>query len=53
MKPLVEPAVVAEEEPLVAGVDHHGVVGEAACVEVVEDPADVLVECRDTAQIVL
>ena len=50
---LVEPAVIAEEEALVGGVDDDGVVGQAFGVEVIEQPADVVVDALDAAQVVL
>ena len=37
---LVEPAVVSEEEALVRGVDHDGVLGQAFSIEPVEKSAD-------------
>ena len=53
MKPLVVPAVVAEEESLVRGVDDDGVVGDPLGVEVVEQPPDALVDRIYAAQVVL
>ena len=42
-EPLVVPAMVAEEEALIGGVDDDGVIGEFFLVEVVEHAADVIV----------
>lgn len=48
----VEPAVVAEEEALVGGVDDEGVVAEVVVIEIVEEAADVVVDGADAAEIV-
>ncbi len=50
---LVEQAVVAEEEALVAGVDHDGVAAEPGLVERVEDAADAVVDRLHGGQVVL
>ena len=50
---LVVPAVVAEKEPLVGGVDDDGVVGDPLGVEVVQQPPDALVDRVHAAQVVL
>ena len=52
-EPLVEQAVVAEEEALVAGVDDDRVLREAGCVEVVEHAADAVVDRLHRRQVVL
>ena len=50
---LVVPAVVAEEEALVGGVDHDGVFGQALLIEPAQQAADVVVDTGDDAQVVL
>ena len=52
-QPLVEQVVLAEEVALVGRVDHHGVGGLLRAVEVPQEPADVVVDAGDRAQVVL
>jgi hypothetical protein len=49
---LVEPALVSEEEALVRGVDHHGVLGQAFNIEPVEQSADPVVDGLDGLQVI-
>src|SRR5690606_20171763 len=50
---LVVPAVVAEKESLIGGVDDDRVLGEVVCIEPVEHAPDVVVDRGDTAQVIL
>ena len=50
---LVEPAVLAEVEPLVGGVDDDGVGGQAFLVEILEDRADAFVHGLHRAEVVV
>ena len=51
-EPFVIPAVLAQEEPLVRGVDDDCVLAQAFLIEAVEQAADVVVGRRDAAQVV-
>ena len=50
---LVVPTVVAEEEALVGRIHDHGVARQAALVEVIQQPADIVINRRHAAQVVL
>src|SRR3546814_4069733 len=52
-EPLVEPAMLAEKEALIRGVDDDGIFRDAVLVEPVEQPADILVDRHDGAQVAL
>ncbi|GIT31016.1 MAG: hypothetical protein Ct9H300mP1_30620 [Planctomycetaceae bacterium] len=52
-EPLVEPSVVAQVEALVGGIDHDGVFGQTGLVEVIQDPADVVVDAGDAPEEIL
>ena len=52
-EPLVEPAVVAEEEALVRPVEEHGVVEVAAVAQPPHEPADVVVDGGHAGEVVL
>ena len=50
---LVEPAVLAQIEALVGGVDHDRVVGQARLLEVIQHPAHAVIDRRDAGQVVV
>ena len=50
---LVKPAVLAEEEPLVRGVDDDRIVGDPLLVQGVEHPADALVNGLHAAEVIV
>ena len=50
---LVEPAVFPEKEPLIAGEDDEGVVGQPLVVEILEQLPDALVHGQDAAEIIV
>ena len=49
----VEPAVFAEEEALVGGVDDDGVGGQAGVVEVLQEAPDAVIQAFDAAEVVV
>ena len=49
---LVEPAVFAKEKPLVGGVDHHRVLLQSGCFQVVEQGADRIIQRPDAGEVV-